>query len=162
VKFSIASVSDGLLPGNLRDVTVSVNDDEAPAHAFFELEELNIRENDASFAGINIKLSHVAPAQGVLIVKLESTSRYGTDYTTEPAAVNGKIFLPITEGAVFTTIKVFPVNDAAFHVDRNINFRIIDADGGVVPGEANSLWCAITEDDGYQLTDIYTIRTRYQ
>lgn len=162
VNFSISSLSDGLLPGSLRDVTVSVNDDEAPAGASFEFDELNIRENDPNAAGINIRLTHPAPAQGILVVRLQSTSKYGTDYTTEPAAIGGKIFLQVADGATLATIKVFPVNDATFRVDRNISFNLVDGNGGVVVGEENSLRCAITEDDGYALSTIFSIRSRYE
>lgn len=162
VKFSITSTSEGLLPGSMRDVTVSVNDDESPVEASFELEEVNIRENDPAAAPINIKFSQAAPADGVLIVRLQSTSKYGTDYTTEPAAVGDKIFIAVSAGTTFATIKVFPVNDTMFKIDRNINFRIIDGSGGVKAGLNYSFWCAITEDDGYQLSTIYSIRTKYQ
>lgn len=161
IRFSIASLSNGLLAGALRDLTVSVNDDEAPAQASFEFREINIRENDPGAAGINITLAHPAPAQGLLVIKLQSASKYGTDYTTEPAAVNGKIFLPVADGATSATIKVYPVNDGAFHIDRNISFQIIDGNGGVTVGDADSLVCAITEDDGYQLSTIFSIRTRF-
>jgi hypothetical protein len=161
VRFSIASMSEGLTPGPLRDVTVSVNDDEAPVEASFEHEEVNIRENDPAAAPITIRFAHAAPAEGILIVRLQSTSKYGTDYTTEPAPVGDKIFLSVSHGATSAMIKVFPLNDAVFQVDRNINFRIIDGDGGVVVGENNSFWCAITEDDGYQLSTISSIRSMY-
>lgn len=162
VKFSIYSVSEGIKPGLLRDITVSMNDDEAPVDATFASDELRVRENDRTTACIDITLAHAAPAEGILIIRLQSSSKYGTDYTTEPAAVGDKIFLHVAEGATSAVIKLSPVNDATFRADRNINFKIIDATGGLGIGRNSSSLFTITEDDGYQLSNISYIRSKYQ
>jgi hypothetical protein len=161
VKFSIASMTEGMQAGSLRDLIVSVNDDEAPVEASFDLEEVRFRENDPASAGITIQLGHAAPAEGVLIIRLQSVSKYGVDYTTEPAAVGNKIFLHVSEGQSTAKVKVFPLNDATFRADRNINFKIIDATGGLLVGAKNSLWCTITEDDGYLLSTISSVKSMY-
>ncbi|HMJ68303.1 MAG TPA: DUF5689 domain-containing protein [Cyclobacteriaceae bacterium] len=162
VKFSIASTTAGIQPGSLRDMVVSVNDDEAPVEASFELEDQRFRENDPTAASINIQLNHAAPAEGILIIRLQSVSKYGVDFTTEPAAVGNKIFLHVEAGATKAAIKVFPVNDATFRADRNLDFRIIDATGSLLVGENSSLWFTITEDDGYQLSTISSILSMYE
>jgi hypothetical protein len=162
VKFSIASTTQGMQPGSLRDMVVSVNDDEAPVETSFELEDQLLRENDPAAARITIQLDHAAPAEGVLVISVQSASKYGVDFTTEPAVVGNKIFLHVAAGAITAAIKVFPVNDATFRADRNIGFKIIDATGSLLIGEKSSLSCTITEDDGYQLSMISSIRAMYE
>jgi hypothetical protein len=162
VKFTIASVTEGMERGSVRDLTVSVNDDEAPVEASFELEEVRFRENDPSAATIRVELGQAAPAEGVLIIKMQSANKYGVDFTTDPAAVGNKIFLHVPAGETSAAIKVFPVNDVTFKADRNIDFTIIDASGGVLVGIKNSLLFSITDDDGYQLSSIASIRSMYE
>ncbi|HZY78906.1 MAG TPA: DUF5689 domain-containing protein [Cyclobacteriaceae bacterium] len=163
VKFTIASMTEGLTPGSLRDLVVSVNDDEAPVAATFSFEELRVRESDPSGPAIKIDFAHPVPAEGILVIRMESTnSKYGNLYTTEPAAVGGKIFLHVDAGQTSAVVKVFPVNDTQYRPDRDIKLTIVDATGGVAVGEKNTLQCLITEDDGYQLSTISSIRAMYK
>ncbi len=162
VKFTITSVSDGFIAGNSKELTVSVTDDEAPVVASFETTKLNVRENTQDPGKVEILLSRAAPADGVLVVKLQSTAVYGVAYSTQPEVAGGKIFLPVPKGSSSVSIDVYPVNDQDFHADRNINFEIIDATGGVATvEESESLRCTITEDDGHQITNIVSIRSMF-
>jgi hypothetical protein len=161
VKFSILTVTAGLRVGPYRELLISVNDDEGPVAANFETFSLNVRENTDVAGKINIVLAGAAPAEGVIVMKLQSTSGYGTGYATAPAAVGDKIFVTVPKGATSATVNVYPVNDQSFKPDRNINLRIIDATGGVSIGAGNEFWCAITEDDGHQITTISSVRETY-
>jgi len=163
VKFSIASVTEGIQAGSLRDLVVSVDDDESPAAAAFTMEEFHVRESDPAGPAINIGFASPVPAEGVLVIRMESpNSRYGNSYTTEPAVVGGKIFLRVDAGQTSAVVKVFPVNDTRYRPDRDIKLTIVDATGGVAVGEKNTLQCVITEDDGYQLSTISSIRAMYK
>jgi hypothetical protein len=161
VKFSIASVTEGMEAGSLRDLVVSVNDDEAPVAAAFAVEELRVRESDPSGPGIAIQFAGPVPAEGVLVIRMESGGLYGNAYTTEPAAVGGKVFLHVDAGQTSAMVKIFPVNDTKYHPDRDIALTIVDATGGVAIGEKNTLQCQITEDDGYLLSTISSVRAMY-
>lgn len=161
VKFSIMTVSDGMLPGSVTELVVAVDDDESPVDADFSQASINIRENDASAATIDISFKGKAPAAGILAVKLESVSTYGVDYVTEPAAVGGMIFLHVNEGQSKASIKLTPVNNSTFKADRNINLQLLESSGGVIIGMKDSFWCTITEDDGYQISTISSIRAKF-
>jgi Family of unknown function (DUF5689) len=161
VKFTILQASDGITPGSVRDLVVSVNDDEAPAEANFEISSVYLRESEPAGATVNILLNSPAPAAGELVVKIQSSVAYGSLFTTEPAPTGSKIFLHVTEGQQVASIKVFAVNDASFKTDRNVGFRIVDASGGLIPGRDVNSDVTITEDDGHQLIDINSVRSLY-
>jgi hypothetical protein len=161
VKFSIVSMSNGFIAGATTETIVTVSDDEAPVAASFPVNSKNFRESVPS-SKIDIDLAGAAPADGVLVVKLESLSSYGVEYATQPAASNGKIFVPVTKGATSATIELYAVNDNVFKADRNISFKIIDATGGVTISTKDTFWCTITEDDGHQLSNISSIRSLYE
>jgi hypothetical protein len=159
IKLSIASLSKGLRKGDAGKLVVSVNDDEAPVNADFERNTMSVRENDPLGGQINIVFASPAPADGVVVLKLDSQSKYGSDYVTEPAAVSGKIFLQVAKGAASAVVRVYPVNNDAFTVDRNIYLAIIDATGGLRVGDNDSFWCTITEDDGQTISTIASVRS---
>ncbi|MEI9921569.1 MAG: DUF5689 domain-containing protein [Bacteroidota bacterium] len=159
VKFTITSVSSGLRKGVTSDLVVSVNDDESPVEASFELSGLNVRENAASGGSIDINFTSPAPADGVLIFSYETASTYGVDFITEPAAASQKIFLQVAKGATSASVKLYPVNDNLFKADRNISFHLVDATGGLRVGGNDALWCTITEDDGKMISPIAAVRS---
>lgn len=162
VKFTITSVSEGLIAGASKELHVSVTDDEGPAVATFDVLDLKIRENTDGAAELIINFSRTVAADGVLVVRLQSSSTYGVQYATQPEAVSNKIFLPVTKGATSATVSIYPVNDQIFRADRIIQFTISDATGGVEKPEAASMLCTITDDDGQQLTNISAIRAMYE
>lgn len=161
IKFTITSLSEGLITGLSRQMTVSVLDDESPAAAKFELPRNNIRESDPAGGQVVIGFDYAAPASGVIVAKFQSSSKYGVDFTTEPEAVGGKIFLQVSEGDTQASINIYPVNDQKFTADRNISLKIIDADGGVKVGGDEAVWWTITDDDGHQISTIESVRSMY-
>jgi len=161
IKFSLGSLPPGVGKGDVREMIISVNDDEAPVDAGFEINTMSVRENEPSGAKFDITFAAPAPADGVLLLKFQSVSRYGVDYATEPAAVSDKIFLQVSKGATSATVGIYPVNDQSFKADRNISFQIQDATGGLKVGGKDSFWFTITEDDGHQISAISAIRSMF-
>ncbi|MEJ0033955.1 MAG: hypothetical protein WDO15_28115 [Bacteroidota bacterium] len=51
---------------------------------------MNVRENNPAGGLVNVTFPSPTPADGVLIFGLETSSKYGVDFITEPAAVSGK------------------------------------------------------------------------
>lgn len=161
IKFTISGVTAGLRIGSTHELLVSVNDDEVPVSAGFELSSMNVRENTDAPGKITVTFSAPAPADGILVFKLQSSSGYGVGYSTQPAAVGDKIFLQVSKDATYAKIEIYPINDQAFKPDRNINLKMIEATGGIKIGENSELWCSITEDDGHQITTIESVRQQY-
>jgi hypothetical protein len=161
IKFTITSVPDGMRAGVMQELVVMVNDDEAPVDANFEVSSLNIHEDDLNPAKVRILLAAPAPADGVLVLQVQSTSKYNQEYSTQPAAVTDKIFLEVSKGATSVEVDLYPINDQQFKADRSIGIRIIGVTGGVAIGSKDSFWCTITEDDGKKLSPISMIRSMY-
>lgn len=159
IKLSIASVSSGIHKGSTGELVISVDDNEAPVNASFETTDLSTRENDPSGGQIDVTLASPAPADGVLVLRIDSQSKYGTEYVTEPAAVNGQIVLPVMKGATSTAIRIYPINNNVFTADRHISLELIDATGGLRVGDNRSFQCTITDDDGQSISTIASVRS---
>jgi len=160
VRFNISGVSEGLKSGIAHEITISVNDDESPASATFANQSITVNEDDPSPGRITLSFTNPTPADGVLVVKLQTSSIYEQDYYTKPASLAGRIFLQVPKGATSATVEVYPVNDTALKGDRHITLRMVEATGGVVAGSDDLFWCTITEDDGNQLIPISPIRRK--
>lgn len=162
VKFTISSLTEGLIAGASKELLVSVIDDESPAPAGFEMVDHKVRENDISATKVSILFPYAAPADGVLVVQLQSSNgTYGVHYATQPQAVSGKIFLQVPKGATSVVFNLHSVNDNVLRADRVIKFTLYDASGGIKIGANDLFTCTITDDDGQQLTPIATLRSMY-
>lgn len=161
VQFTITTVTKGFVKGTSKDLLVTVLDDEVPGEAGFASTDLKIRENNTEPTKVEILFPTATAADGVLVVSMESKASYGVEYTTQPQAVSGYIFLQVPKGATKTSIDLYPINDNVFKADRRIYFQLIESNGGVSIGENDSFQAIITDDDGQQLRDISSIRGRY-
>jgi hypothetical protein len=161
ITITISSISEGMRAGVDHDLVVVVNDDEVPVNANFALNSINLRENDTAPARIEMIFAAPAPADGVIVLQLQSTSGYDQEYSTQPAAVASKMFVQVARGATSAAVDLYAVNDVQFKADRNITFTIIGATGGVSIGARDSFRCTISEDDGQQISPISMIRALY-
>jgi hypothetical protein len=148
IEFTIASTTEGFTPGTQKTLSATLVDDETPVLAFFMLNLGTIRENSSTPSSVIIALSHTASANGAVHVSFQSDKAvYGTHYTTEPAATNGQITLPVEIGINHLEIKVFPINDALFNGDKTIACNISDVEGGIIKGENLLHELKITDDE---------------
>ncbi|HEY3429388.1 MAG TPA: HmuY family protein [Cyclobacteriaceae bacterium] len=85
---------------------------------------------------INVGISRVASRNITLNVNVASTGiQYGTDFTTEPAAVDNIITLVIPEGETVGTLTLSKVNGVEFSGDEEVSLTISEVDRGLVVGE---------------------------
>lgn len=143
---SIKKVSTGFQIGANHSLALGVTDDEAPVAVNFLLNIGSTRENGAG-ATVTLALGAVAPADGSLEITYASQLLYGIHFTTEPAAANGKMTLPVQLGADHVSFTVVPANDQLFNGDRAITFTLSDAVGGVSKGQGLSHELTITDDE---------------
>lgn len=146
--FTIASATDGLLIGPNSQLSGILVDDETPAQVSFLLNLGTIRENTGTGSTVVVILSHIATATGVMHISLQSDEAiYGTHFTTQPSAANGRITLPVVAGINHVEFKVLPVNDDLFNGDRTIAYRIDEVEGGIVKGQNLLHELKITDDE---------------
>ncbi len=148
VTFTVGIVTGPIENGTTASFIVTITDDEGPSAVNFETSSSNTAEGNAAGLDINLPLSAAAPGTGQILVNLASTDAvYGTHYTTEPAAVEGKITLPVAVGDVAKTIKVLPINNANVNAARVITFTIESASTAVQLGTNITHTFTINDDE---------------
>jgi hypothetical protein len=116
--------------------------------------------------GVNVvvNLTPAANASGTLEISFTSTSAvYGTHFTTQPAAVEGKINLTVESGAGSASFKILPIEDTNENANRTINFSMTASTGIVIfeSGATSTLYShTITDNDA--VTSIANVRGLYQ
>jgi len=169
VTFTVTSVSEGLEIGENKSLQITITDDEIPATATFAANTNSIRENVVDGMPVVIGLSHAAPGTGTLTLALELNDlAYGTDFTTLPEAVNGKITLPVETGVNQVSFALLPMNDNLFNGSRSITVNLEKAEGAVSRGLNTSHDFTITDDElatkgkGYTLgSGLWTYKKEY-
>lgn len=132
--------------GTQTSMVIRIDDDEAPAPAEFEETDLVLAET-ADELTVNIPLGFAALADGTIDVELTGAS-YGTDYTTVPAAADGKLTLSLTRGAENASFTVKPIdNELVNGNDRQIIATLSNATGGIVVGDDNVLEITLADDE---------------
>lgn len=148
ISFQITSVSSGLTIGVNKTKVAKITDDESPAAVNFMLNLGSTRENNNEGAEVIVTLSHAVPAEGTLTISLASQRAiYGTHYTTEPAAVNNELILPVLTGAESVSFKVLPVDDGLYNGERNLAIKIERAEGAINKGQQLTHDLLITDDE---------------
>lgn len=158
ITFTLSSASEGIVIGDKKSLKITIADNEIPATANFLINSGSIRENSSAGAEVVVSFSGVVPGEGTLTLSLDSDlASYGTHFITEPAAVNGKVILPVQTGVNHVSFKLFPVDDKLFNGERNISLLIEQANGAVSKGQGNTHDLRITDDELSTKTKGYTI-----
>jgi hypothetical protein len=131
----------------------------APAVAAFQNTTAEVKENDGNSQTIIIALSKPAPADGTLVIKLSSTTTaYGVDFETLPAAINGEINLTVAKGDVSVRFSIKPIQNAIVNNERKAEFAMARGTGGVATSSNTTLTLEIKDDDlGLRLKKFETI-----
>ncbi len=152
ISFEIASASGGLTIGVNKTKLAKITDDESPAAVNFMLNLGSTRENNNEGAEVIVTLSHAVPAEGTLTISLASQRAiYGTHYTTEPAAVNNELILPVLARAESVSFKVLPVDDGLYNGERSLAIKIERAEGAILEIVKKPYDLLITDDEYYGL-----------
>jgi hypothetical protein len=96
---------------------------------------------------IKIRLSRAVSANTFVTVSITGTPGvdYATDYTTVPAAVNGKIEVDVLSGSNEATITFIKSNNALFYGDDNLVLKIISSISPVIIGPQNEFKLTFSE-----------------
>jgi hypothetical protein len=95
-----------------------------------------------------ILLSEVAEKDGSLEVLIEiDEAEYGDYFTTEPAALNGKISLAIAAGDTEVSFNILPVNNTKLNGNKTAAFSLISATGSIRLGKSRHYALTIVDDE---------------
>jgi hypothetical protein len=111
--------------------------------------------SDEAFSDIKLSLSRSSDAAVPVKVKLQTTGlTYGTEFTTEPAAVNGSIDLVIPSGSNAATIKVIKAAGVLLNGTETIAFEIASASSPILLGSTSRMQLTFSSivSTGTQLT----------
>lgn len=158
VDFTIAAVTEGFTIGTKKILSVTLTDNESPAEVSFLTTLGSTHENTVIASTVAIGFSHSSPGTGTIEISLESDkATYGIHYTTEPAASNGKIVLPVDTGVDKVEFKVIPMNDQLFNGDRDITYTITATEGSVGKGQTLTHVLKIKDDELSGMGKGYTV-----
>lgn len=141
---------------------VTINDDETPSTVTFASASGTLSEDDATGITVNLAIEPAATAAGSVKISIASENAvYSTNFTTDPAAVEGLITVPVTQGQPTVSFKVLSVNDTETNAARIIDFNISGGTGIItVPSSGIKYTLTINDDD--VATSIAVVRALYQ
>ena len=148
ITFTLGNFDGPLEAGTQASLEVTLTDDEGPTAVNFANSSSSVAEGTAAGLDVTLPLTNNAAGAGQIIVNLASTNAtYGTHFTTQPAAVDGKITIAVAFGDANKSFKVIPINNDDVNAARVINFTIETATGGVNKGTNLTHTFTITDDE---------------
>ncbi|MCZ8022862.1 MAG: DUF5689 domain-containing protein [Cyclobacteriaceae bacterium] len=148
ITFTLGNFDGPLEAGTQASLEVTLTDDEGPTAVNFANSSSSVAEGTAAGLDVTLPLTNNAAGAGQIIVNLASTNAtYGTHFTTQPAAVDGKITIVVAFGDANKSFKVIPINNDDVNAARVINFTIETATGGVNKGTNLTHTFTITDDE---------------
>jgi hypothetical protein len=162
IDLTITEVSKGFILGTTKVSEITVEDDEVPVQANFLFGIAPVRENKVEGFEAIIFFNGFTKSAGSITVAFQSSSAvYGTDFITEPAAVNGKLQLPVEDQSDYVFLKFIPVNDELITGDMPIKFTLESAQGGIAIGESNIMNLTLVDDESFPLFKVSDVRSLY-
>jgi hypothetical protein len=153
IETKIENASGGVELGTNLTHTVTIKDDETPSTASFATASGTGLERETSGIVVPVSFTPALGNAGTLELALSSTNAtYGTDYTTEPAATNGKVTLSVSQGESGTTFKVIPVNNSSENANLVVKFSMTASTGVVVIGASGDTYELTIADDDHVST----------
>lgn len=144
LRFSVSETSGVVRKGSSVEHSLTIIDDEKPSIARFALASITANEADNGGVVVDIPLSSPVKGEGRLAVKVEGgTAVYGTDFTTVPEAVGGKIVFDLSYDQTAVSFTVLPVDNDVQTGDRVLIF-VIEEVSGVVWKGPDSVSCDLT------------------
>lgn len=151
---TLTQPSEGFRLGQKKSLSLTIIDDDttgnsqAKSTANFIQQDANISEKNHAGQSFTIQFSRPLAANGSLEVAVESGNAiYGTHFTTNPAAINGRINLTPAIGSQDVHITIVPVNNSTINGDLDINFSIINTGGSIQKGTQLNQTIKIADDE---------------
>ncbi|HEX4957434.1 MAG TPA: DUF5689 domain-containing protein [Lacibacter sp.] len=108
--------------------------------------EFTLSEN-AGETAYELQLSSITTRQESIILSITSaTAQYGTDFSTLPAAENGKIQVTVEAGKQTVQFKIIPVNNNIRNGNRELQFTIT-SEGSIKPDVRSNAKIILADED---------------
>jgi hypothetical protein len=148
VDFTIKAVPEGLIIGAEKVLTVLIYEADQPNLVNFDTQEGTLIEYTEEGFVASISLSLVALGEGTVDVEITNGgSFYGTYFTTQPAAADGKIKLAVEPGTLNLPIKFIPVDNTTLNGHKEIGLTITSASGAVTKGNQLTFALDLLDDE---------------
>lgn len=138
---------EGFVLNEATTFTVTINDDESPATANFEVQAKTVAENSTEGYTVAIPFSTAASGPGSLTISFASNNATANNFSTIPALTANNVVLTVPSAAAGTSFTVIPTNDTFFHSDLVIVFEMTASTGSVNIGNVKKFTFTITEDE---------------
>jgi hypothetical protein len=159
ITFTLAEASGAVILGTaITGHTFTITDNETPSAAVFNDDGSSVGEEVAAGIIIPLTLDPQTNGTGTVVVTFAGGT-YGTDFTTDPAAVSGAITVPVASGITTASFKVIPVDNAVAAADKEITFTLSGSTGIVTLGTGVTHALTIEDDDA--ITTIADVRAAY-
>jgi hypothetical protein len=151
-------------PDSRNTAKVTLADDDTKASIAFAVANASVNETRTAGYVAELLITPMAFSNGFSEISMVSASAvYGTHFTTEPAAVNGKIRVQVNQHQSKVSFKIKPINDAVTTAAKNINFQLSSTSGDLEAGAQKQLSFSIADDDvaAPAITSIASIRNSF-
>ncbi len=153
VIFDLGVASEGFVFGENNSLLLTINDNDTPNTAFFKRDNATIIENEGDGLPIEISMSTPPVQTGTLTLSYasEGGAIYGTDFTTVPEPVDGKLMLPLVLGQQKVVFNVIPIDHTAMaDKEKAILFTLASATDGIHIGRPNTFEVNIIDDSPHR------------
>gem|GEM_PF-7057115 len=161
----IATEGSTVKPEGKTAMKISLTDDDVThAAVSFATTSAAIPESHTTGHVIELSISPAAALAGSVDLNLTTTNAtYGQHFTTEPAAVNGRLQLPVTQGANTVSFRIKPINDAIVNDPRLVRLSVGQLSAGLQAGQQTNFLLTINNDDAPQanIANIASIRNSF-
>ena len=149
----LTQVSDELRIGASKALSIKLLDDESSVNVSFAGTSGSVKEDLSAGADVVLQLSEAAPARGTVEVSISGNNLvYGTHFITQPAVIDGRIYLLFQAGQKEVGFKVIAVNDTHLNESRSLQMTIAAVTGGMVTGPQKNYELKVLDDEsaGYK------------
>lgn len=151
-------------PEGRSNTKIVLADDDTKASVAFAQSNAAVSEVQTQGYVAELLVTPMAFADGFAEISFTSANAvYGVHFTTEPAAVNGKIRVPAIQNQSKVSFKIKPVNDAVTTAARNLTFSLAATSADMEQGAQKQFSFTINEDDvpAVTVTPIQTLRSSF-
>jgi hypothetical protein len=163
VDLKLHNLSSAFILGTINTVRVTINDDESEpvteSVANFISQDVTLEETNTTGVQYQVHFSKPVGVDSEVRIMLTSDKGvYNSDYTTQPAAENNTIILPVAAGTSVVAFLIRPLNNNYITGELSIDLAISETTGSIRKGENLQQQLKIKDDElagkprGYEVT----------
>lgn len=148
ITFMLGTRTLGLQLGVTTTCMLTIEDDEGPSVASFQISSGLVDETNGEGVEVKILLSSAAKGQGRIELDfISALAIYGTHFTTSPAATNNTLAFDISQDQTSVVFRVFPINNTLYTDSLRVTFSITTVGGAVEKGNNTTYALTIVDDE---------------